>query len=91
MNIIRKFCDAWKLCGTKHDWIQCRKKPITIKAIKMDKSFTVGTREGMMDGKAGDYLLEGIEGEVYPCDKDIFLNSYLDIRRRKIKELEGGN
>jgi hypothetical protein len=29
-----------------------------------------------MQGKAGDYLIKGIEGELYPCDKQIFWKSY---------------
>ena len=42
----------------------------------MDKDFTVKTIEGEISGKAGDYLLKGIKGEVYPCRKDIFEESY---------------
>lgn len=76
MDRITKFADAWKLMGTKHDWFWCKKKPVIIKAIQMDKDFEVETLEGVHKGRAGDYLLQGIRGEVYPCRKDIFEETY---------------
>jgi len=76
MKIIKKFVDAWKVFGTKHDWFRCRKKPVIIKAVQMDKDFKVKTLEGNHKGKKGDYLLEGIKGEVYLCRKDIFEETY---------------
>lgn len=29
-----------------------------------------------MECKVGDYLIKGIQGEVYPCKADIFEGSY---------------
>ena len=81
MELIQKFADAWKLYGTKHDWFRCRKKPVIIKAIKMDKDFKVATKEGVsLAGKKGDYLLKGVRGEVYPCNKQIFEETYNRVR-----------
>jgi hypothetical protein len=80
MKVITKFADAWKVMETKNDWFNCRKKPVIIKAIQMDKPFDVETKEGVMHGKENDYLLEGVNYEVYPCDKEIFEKTY-----RKIK------
>lgn len=37
---------------------------------------TVETLEGVMTGKAGDFLIRGIEGELYPCKADIFFTTY---------------
>lgn len=55
----------------------CRKKPITVKATKMYGEFRVETMEGdYKQGKPGDYLMVGIDGEVYICDGDIFERSY---------------
>ena len=48
----------------------------TIKAIQMDRDFTVNTLEGTMQGHAGDYLATGIKGEKYPIAKEIFEKSY---------------
>lgn len=52
------------------------KKPIPIEAVQMDTEFEVKTLEGVMKGKPGDYLITGIRGEQYPCDKEIFEASY---------------
>jgi len=55
-----------------------RKKPITIRAIQVltaDK-FQVETKEGIMQANKGDYLVQGIEGELYPVKKEIFEKSY---------------
>ena len=36
----------------------------------------VETMEGTMRGKSGDWLMVGVNGEMYPCDKDIFEKTY---------------
>lgn len=53
------------------------KKPIPIQAVQQPKEFIVETLEGTMKGKKGDYLITGIKGEQYPCDKDVFEESYV--------------
>ena len=90
--ILVKFADAWKKAHTKHDWFYCKKKPVTIKAIRMDVDFEVKTLEGVHTGKAGDYLLKGIRGEIYPCRKDIFEETYeqLSTGTRKQEEIDDG-
>ena len=52
------------------------KKRIPIKAIQIHESFRVETLEGTMQGASGDYLIQGIRGELYPCAEDIFEESY---------------
>lgn len=52
------------------------KKPIPVKCFQMKEPFSVETMEGVLEGKAGDYLMVGIKGEMYPCDKAIFEESY---------------
>jgi hypothetical protein len=55
----------------------CRKKPIIIHAKKMHEEFRVNTLEGnYKQGKAGDYLMQGIDGELYICDGPIFEKTY---------------
>lgn len=61
------------------EWKNYRKKPLVIRALKMNCGFEVETLEGKMTGKKGDYLIEGIEGEKYPCDKEIFEKSYEEV------------
>ena len=55
------------------------KRPIPIQAKQMSEPFSVETNEGTMQGKAGDYLIIGIRGEQYPCDKGIFEESYVGV------------
>ena len=56
---------------------ECRKKPIIIHAKQMEESFRVNTLEGnYKQGKLGDYLMQGIENELYICDKAIFEKTY---------------
>ncbi|GAJ07810.1 unnamed protein product [marine sediment metagenome] len=53
-----------------------KKRPIPIAAIQIHEPFCVDTLEGRHTAKAGDYLLRGIAGELYCCDKEIFEKSY---------------
>ena len=55
----------------------CKKLPITIQAKQMDEPFRVRSMEGnYKQGKAGDYLMCGVENELYICDKAIFEKTY---------------
>ncbi len=60
------------------DIIKCRKKPIVVKAVQINfpGGFKVTTMEGVVFGKPGDYLMFGVNGEKYPCDKEIFEKTY---------------
>lgn len=59
------------------DMKKCMKKPIPVESIQMHEKFRVNALEGdYKQGKAGDYLMRGVEGELYICDKDIFEKTY---------------
>ena len=36
----------------------------------------IKTLEGTMVAKAGDYIIKGVKGEIYPCKSDIFEETY---------------
>lgn len=36
----------------------------------------IKTLEGVMTAKAGDYIIKGVQGELYPCKADIFEKTY---------------
>lgn len=40
----------------------------------------IATLEGVMQAKPGDYIIQGIQGEFYPCKPDIFKASYEEVR-----------
>ena len=52
------------------------KRPIPIRCLQMHEPFTVETKEGTLSGQAGDYLMVGVRGEMYPCSKEIFEETY---------------
>jgi len=55
----------------------CMKRPIVIHAKRIDEEFRVNTLEGnYKQGKSGDYLMQGIDGELYICDGPIFNKTY---------------
>lgn len=57
--------------------LECMKRPIVVHAKQIDGFFRVDTLEGdYKQGKPGDYLMRGIDGELYICDKDIFEKTY---------------
>ena len=36
----------------------------------------IKTLEGTMIAKVGDYIIQGVNGEIYPCKADIFEKTY---------------
>lgn len=36
----------------------------------------IRTLEGVMTANAGDYIIRGVNGEIYPCKADIFEKTY---------------
>lgn len=39
-------------------------------------SITIKTLEGKMVGNVGDWIIQGVKGELYPCKPDIFEATY---------------
>jgi len=55
----------------------CKKRPIVVHAKQIPCEFRVNTLEGnYKQGKPGDYLMKGIDGELYICDQAIFEKTY---------------
>ena len=36
----------------------------------------IGTKEGVMKVDWGDFIIQGVQGEIYPCKPDIFEATY---------------
>ena len=64
--------------------IHYRKKPVLIRAFRTPKELTIETLEGTMKAEPGDWIIEGIAGELYPCKPGIFASTY----RRGVPEGE---
>jgi hypothetical protein len=41
-----------------------------------DEWLEIETLEGTMTARFGDYVIKGIQGELYPCREDIFESTY---------------
>lgn len=52
------------------------KLPIEISAVRLIEQIVIKTREGEMVGNPGDWLITGVEGEIYPCNHEIFKKTY---------------
>jgi len=42
---------------------------------------TIHTLEGDHTAKPGDYIIKGVRGEFYPCDMEIFEETYDEVRQ----------
>ena len=66
-------------------------KPVTIRAVQflgdgtihpaikyddLEEQFYVETLEGPLTIRSGDWLIEGTEGEFYPCKNSVFERKY---------------
>ena len=40
------------------------------------KTMTIDTLEGTMTAEKGDWIIQGVQGEFYPCKPDIFEATY---------------
>jgi len=43
---------------------------------------------GSLYANVGDYIIKGIEGEVYPCSESVFNKTYREVADVKLEELE---
>ena len=65
------------------DEFKLYKKVRPVYAKKMDTDFEIATIKGILKGKAGDYLCRTHLGDIYPCDKKVFEESYEEIKEDK--------
>lgn len=53
--------------------------PVVRRAAVVDTDFSCNTLEGVTQGKAGDLVVIGVDGEIYPCDVEVFSKTYQKI------------
>lgn len=65
--------DDWK-----PNWEKYRKRPVIIEAYRYDRPYptAIETLEGTMRVNPGDWVICGVNGELYPCKDDIFKKTY---------------
>ncbi|MBU5327513.1 PGDYG domain-containing protein [Bacillus paralicheniformis] len=52
------------------------KKPVVVEAYQIDKEMYIETLEGTLKASPGDWIIKGVNGEVYPCKPDVFEKTY---------------
>jgi hypothetical protein len=59
-------------------WQKAKKKPVVIEFREViGEKEEIHTREGTLYGYGGkDVIIKGVQGELYPCKKDIFEATY---------------
>ena len=62
------------------------KKPVVVEAIVLEEDEIIQTLEGPLQGRKGDYLITGIQGEQYPCKSDIFHETYYEVTQDVYEE-----
>ena len=46
----------------------------------------INTLEGVMHADYGDFIIQGVKGEIYPCKPDIFAATYEPVPKRASKK-----
>ena len=72
--------NARGLMGSDWFWDAVSECKITIynfgKYYAEDAYCEIKTLEGTMTAKTGDYIIKGVDGEIYPCKPEIFEKTY---------------
>jgi len=66
------FEELWKLLESKEG-----------RAVyeESDMSIFLETLEGTMKAEVGDYIIKGVQGEIYPIKEEIFLKTYEQVEK----------
>ena len=54
--------------------------------VRFGDRVQVRTLEGVMTASPGDYIIKGVDGELYPCKPDIFEKTYEKVEESKESE-----
>ena len=69
--------------GTKQDdvpeWVLANCSSYKIAANDTVVKLEIQTLEGPLNAKLTDFIIEGVNGEVYPCDWEVFKKSYDEV------------
>lgn len=61
---------------TMNQFKKFRKKPVIVEAFQTNEEMKIQTLEGEMTAKPGDWIIRGVNGELYPCKPDVFEKTY---------------
>lgn len=80
--------NVWKLDSNSfisktEEWVQQNYIEGNISYDNVDKHWNITTLEGIMTAYDYDYLIQGVNGEVYACKPDIFEKTYELVEEQK--------
>lgn len=61
---------------TDTSWRACRKKPLVVHVRDAVPGEEIFTREGLQIAQPDDLVMRGVDGELYPIGRAIFLRTY---------------
>jgi len=69
--------EAWQWDGSatstqRPEWL----RGADVVADHFEQVLRISTLEGVMTATAGDWIIKGVKGELYPCKPDIFAATY---------------
>ena len=71
---VEAFCLTEESERTAPEWFE---RAVLNETVWIDRNgCTIKTLEGKMHAKVGDYIIRGVNGELYPCKPDIFKKTY---------------
>jgi hypothetical protein len=71
--------DAWKIAYdavTRPQWVRQAFQEQRIDWNARGESMHIATLEGLMEAPIGHWLIQGVKGELYACDPEIFAATY---------------
>lgn len=70
--------EAWQVGSDEPmpEWLKSAMDDGTAKPYRSGHWWVIKTLEGDHRANAGDYIIQGVKGELYPCKPDIFEQTY---------------
>ena len=77
---IEAFGTAELLTAAQEDWAalpECIRKAYDLgNVLFLPNGMEIRTLEGVMRAERADWIIQGVQGELYPCKPDIFFATY---------------
>lgn len=73
--------EAWENKPADHtnefpSWLLNAMENDELRQDETDGTIAIQTLEGIMTAQVGDWIIQGVKGELYPCKPDIFEATY---------------
>lgn len=78
MKYVKKPIPVEAFCPNLETWPEWFKNndKVSVDIINGQTVISIETLEGTMRCDMHDYIIQGVDGELYPCRRDIFLKTY---------------